>query len=112
MYLLQEDRLDQRATFIPGSKNLFPPEHVHDISFWISDDVSQELFFLTTMAFTNNCVKEIKLTEIYHDEDKHYVSFNYRMVYSRVDGPLSHLEAVELQNRLRRVLLVLGFGLK
>jgi hypothetical protein len=34
------------------------------------------------------------------------------MVYSRVDGPLSHLEAVELQNKLRRALIVLGFGLK
>lgn len=104
--------MDQRTTFIPVPINLFPPEHVHDISFWISDDVSQELFFLTTIALTKNCVKEIKLTEIYHDEDKHCLSFNYRMIYSRVDGPLSHLEAVELQNRLRRALIVLGFGLK
>ena len=99
-------------TFIPVPTNLFPPEHVHDISFWISDDVSQDLFFLTTAALAKKCVKEIKLTEIYHDEDKHCLSFNYRMVYSRVDGPLSHLEAVELQNRLRRALIVLGFGLK
>ena len=97
---------------LPVPKSLFPPEYVHDISFWIPDDVSQELFFLTTIAFTMNCVKEIKLTEIYHDEDKHCVSFNYHMVYSRVDGPLSHLEAVELQNRLRRLLILLGFGLK
>lgn len=104
--------MDQRTTCIPVPINLFPPEHVHDISFWISDDVSQELFFLTTITLTKNCVKEIKLTEIYHDEDKHCLSFNYRMIYSRVDGPLSHLEAVELQNRLRRALIVLGFGLK
>lgn len=104
--------LERRTHFSPLPINLFPCEHVHDISFWISDAVSQKLFLLTTIALTKNCVKEIKLTEIYHDEDKHCTSFNYRMMYSRVDGPLSHYEAVELQNRLRRALIVLGFGLK
>ena len=85
---------------------------MHDISFWVSHEVSQELFFFIIIALTKNCVKEVKLTEIYHDEDKHCLSFNYRMIYSRIDGPLSHLEAVELQNRLRRALIALGFGLK
>ena len=67
---------------------------------------------LVALGLTKNCVKEIKLTEIYHDENKHWLSFNYRMIYSRTDGPLSHLEAVELQNNLRRALIVLNFGLK
>ena len=112
MFFIKEVDQIEKTTFIPLPISLFPSTHVHDISFWISDNVSQELFFLTTMALTKNCVKEIKLTEIYHDEDKHMLSFNYRIIYSRVDGPLSHLEAVELQNRLRRALIVLGFGLK
>ena len=102
----------EKTTFIPTPINLFPPEHVHDISFWITDNVSQELFFFTAIALTKNCLKEIKLTEVYHEEEKHCLSFNYRMIYSRVDGPLSHFEAVDLQNRLRRALIVLGFGLK
>lgn len=92
--------------------SLFPPSYVHDISFWVSDEISQELFITAAIGLTENCVKEIKLTEVYHDEEKHWLSFNYRMIYSRPDGPLSHLEAVEFQNRLRRALIVLKFGLK
>ena len=50
--------------------------------------------------------------ERYHDKEQDLVSYNYRMSYSRCDGPLTHMQAVEMQNLLRRYLMTLGFGLK
>jgi phenylalanyl-tRNA synthetase beta subunit len=100
---------DVMPQFIPFS--LFPPIYVHDISFSLTTDTTERRFFQAIHDITGNMVSDVFFRERYIDEVKDQVSYNYRMIYCRCDGPLSHVQTVEMQNKLRLLLLDLNFQL-
>ncbi|EDO45714.1 predicted protein [Nematostella vectensis] len=85
--------------------NLYPPVFLHDISFWLSNDSTEKAFLETIFHTTQNCVCDVWFRERYRDPVSGAISYNYRMMYSRCDGALSHMQTVEIQNLLRRVLM-------
>ena len=54
----------------------------------------------------------VRLLRVLRHEESDLLSFCYRIIYSRCDGPLSHRETVELQNKLRLLLIDLNFDLR
>ncbi|XP_078370079.1 ferredoxin-fold anticodon-binding domain-containing protein 1-like [Oculina patagonica] len=101
---------DARKKFVPFS--LFPPMYIHDISFWITEHMTEQQFFQDIYETTQGCVCEVWFIERYHDTEQDKVSYNYRMAYSSCDRPLSHIQTVQMQNLLRRKLLNCDFPLK
>ena len=108
--LFQANDRSSLGTFTPFS--LYAPSYTHDISFWLTKVATEKDFFEAIFKTTQDCVVNVIFRERYHDKEQDLVSYNYRMVYSRCDGPLTHLQAVEMQNLLRRYLISRGFGLK
>ncbi|XP_022798276.1 ferredoxin-fold anticodon-binding domain-containing protein 1-like [Stylophora pistillata] len=96
--------------FVPFS--LLPPSYIHDISFWITEQMTEQQFFQDIYETTQGSVCDVWFVERYHDAEQDKVSYNYRMVYSSCDRPLSHIETVKMQNLLRRKLLDCDFPLK
>ncbi|XP_068702732.1 ferredoxin-fold anticodon-binding domain-containing protein 1-like [Montipora foliosa] len=92
--------------------SIFPPSYVHDISFWITEHMTEQQFFHDICETTQGCVCDVQFIERYHNTDQDKVSYNYRMVYSSSDKPLSHYQTVKMQNLLRRKLLSCDFHLK
>lgn len=91
---------------------LFPPTYTHDISFWITEHMTEQQFFQDMYETTQGCVHDVQFIERYHDAEQDKVSYNYRMVYSSCDRPLTHIQTVKMQNLLRRKLLNCNFQLK
>lgn len=92
--------------------SFFPPTYIHDISFWITEHMTEQQFFQDIYETTQGCVCDVQFIERYYDTKQDKVSYNYRMVYSSSDRPLTHLQTVEMQNLLRRKLLNREFHLK
>lgn len=107
---LQVNGLQDLKQFVPFS--LFPPTYIHDISFWVTEQMMEQQFFQDIYETTQGCVCDVQFIERYHDTKQDRVSYNYRMVYSSCDRPLTHLQTVKMQNLLRRKLLNCDFQLK
>lgn len=95
--------------FIPFS--LYPPVYIHDITFRLTTDATESKFFQAVHDVAGNMVSDVYCRDRYIDERKHQVSYNYRLIYCRCDGPLAHIQTVEIQNKLRLLLLDLKFHL-
>ena len=74
--------------------------------------MTEQQFFQDIYETTQGCVCDVQFIERYYDTKQDKVSYNYRMVYSSCDRPLTHLQTVEMQNLLRRKLLNCEFHLK
>lgn len=74
--------------------------------------MTEQQFFQDIYEVTLGSVCDVWFVERYHDTEQDKVSYNYRMMYSSCDRPLSHIETVKMQNLLRRKLLNCDFPLK
>ena len=103
-------QIDHQEPVIPTV--VFPLCFRHDLCFWIEDAESEELLLAAIRYVTFDCVHSVKLLRILRHEETNSLSYCYRLIYSRCDGPLSHKGTVKLQNDLRRLLLRLNFHLR
>lgn len=92
--------------------SIFPPCYIHDISFWITEHMTEQNFFKEIFETTQGCIQDVQFIERYHDTVRDKVSYNYRMIYSSSDKPLTHIQTVRMQNLLRRRLLSCHYHLK
>ena len=67
------------------------------------------------IVFRTDIFRKLRLVplfiERYYDTKRDKVSYNYRIVYSSCDRPLTHLQSAEMQNLLRKKLLNCEFQL-
>ena len=103
--------LDSKCS-LPSPEVLYPLCYRHDLCFWIKEFESEDALFAAIRHCCHDVVHSVKLLRVLRHEESDSLSFCYRIIYSRFDGPLSKRESVELQNRLRLVLIDLKFELR
>eukprot|EP00794_Sanderia_malayensis_P007194 gene7194-8000_t len=107
---LENRRLDQEMEHKPIVS--YPLCYRHDLCFWVTDSVSEELLFAAIRFYTNVTIHSVRLLKILRHEETNLLSYCYRLIYSRCDGPLSHKETVMMQNALRLALMDMKFDLR
>jgi len=84
----------------------------HDICFWLKDGNTEDQFIQSIHSITKNLVHSVRLIKVLRYDSNEVVSYCYRVLYNRLDGPLNHLHTVHLQNIIRKHLLSIGFDLR
>ena len=97
---------------LPNPKVMYPLCYRHDLCFWVKEAESEDVLLAAIRHCCGDIVHSVKLLRILRHEESGLLSFCYRMIYSRCDGPLSQKESVELQNKLRLCLIDLNFDLR
>ena len=90
----------------------FPLCFRHDLCFWLKNGNTENQLLTAILQVADDIVHSVRLIKVLHYEDSDMISYCYRIIYCRVDGPLCHLESVILQNNLRKHLLKIGFELR
>ena len=101
-----------RSCELSAPRVVYPLCYRHDLCFWVNEIESEDVILAAIRHCCNDVVHSVRLLRILRHEESKLLSFCYRIIYSRCDGPLSHNETVELQNRLRLLLLDLKFELR
>lgn len=98
----------------------YPLCHRHDFCFWLDDDVTMlkmkkrsEADLLSAVRWVcGDIIHTMRLIKLLRHEESNMVSYCYRIIYGRLDGPLDHVTCVKVQNELRLYLLRLGYALR
>ena len=96
----------------PSPTSLFPLCYRHDLCFWLSELASEQTLLTALRYLADGAIHSVRLLRILRHEETDLISYCYRIIYSRCDGPLSHKESVALQNQIRLTLLDLKFQLR
>ncbi|XP_065669350.1 ferredoxin-fold anticodon-binding domain-containing protein 1 isoform X3 [Hydra vulgaris] len=91
---------------------LYPLCYRHDLCLWLDNQHSEEELLSTILTNAHDCLYGIVLLKLLNYKESNLVSYCYRMIYSRLDGPLTHLDSVIIQNNVRLRLLEAGFKLR
>ena len=84
----------------------------HDLCFWLDEAHTEEHLLECIRLITHNLVHSVRLIKVLRHQETSCVSYCYRMIYGRLDGPMSHSDSVQLQNKLRLFLLHKGYVLR
>ncbi|XP_016116618.1 ferredoxin-fold anticodon-binding domain-containing protein 1-like, partial [Sinocyclocheilus grahami] len=85
--------------------SLYPPSYLHDISFWMEPESYDELDFHALVREAScGAVKDMALVDRFRHPHMGHASLCYRLTYQSPDQALSHIQALGLQNQLRRLL--------
>lgn len=84
----------------------------HDLCFWLDNKHTEHDLMESISLSSHNFVHSVRLIKVLRHEESNCVSYCYRMIYARLDGPLSHEDSVQLQNKLRLFLLDQGYDLR
>ncbi|XP_027703085.1 ferredoxin-fold anticodon-binding domain-containing protein 1 isoform X3 [Vombatus ursinus] len=95
--------------FIPGKVepfktfSLYPPSYVHDVSFWLDEEIGfdEVEFHTVARAVSQDMITSIQLLNRFQHPQTGRVSLCYRLTYQTCDRALSHQQAVMIQNRFR-----------
>ena len=90
----------------------FPLCFRHDLCFWLKNGNTENQLLAAIRRIAEETVHSVRLIKVLHYEDSEMISYCYRIMYCRVDGPLSHLESVNMQNKLRKYLMNIGYELR
>lgn len=61
---------------------------------------------------TRDYLHSVRLIKVLKHTETNLISYCYRMIYCRLDGPFHHEHCVGIQNELRKYLLKLEFKLR
>ena len=84
----------------------------HDLCFWLNDNHSEADLLRCVTVLCGCVVHSVRLLKVLRHVETGCTSYCYRIIYNRVDGPLSHEESVVLQNNLRLFMLHQGYMLR
>ena len=84
----------------------------HDLCFWLDGKHSENDLLTAVRYLCSDLMYAVRLLKVLRHEESDCISYCYRMLYSRVEGPLSHADTVAKQNELRWNLLDKGFQLR
>ena len=98
--------------WIPISRDLiivpsvYPPQWVHDMSFWVTDEetFNENHLLRLILDCTPDILKCVELLDVFHNEYTNQTSRCYRLVYESCDAVLSHRTAEHIQTQLREYL--------
>ncbi|XP_066926635.1 ferredoxin-fold anticodon-binding domain-containing protein 1 homolog [Clytia hemisphaerica] len=86
--------------------------HRHDLCFWLDEKHTERDLFASIRQLCGGNVHSVRLIKVLKHTESNVVSFCYRMIYRRLDGPFHHEVCVKMQNKLRLYLLTMGFSLR
>ena len=86
--------------------------HRHDLCFWLDEVHTEKDLFASIRQMCGGYVHSVRLIKVLKHTESNLVSFCYRLIYSRLDGPFHHEVCVKMQNELRLYLLKKGYSLR
>lgn len=90
----------------------FPLCYRHDLCFWLKEGNTENELLVAIRKLCGNLIHSFRLLKVLRYEDSDRISYCYRIIYNRIDGPFTHLDSVNLQNYLRKHLIGIGFELR
>lgn len=84
----------------------------HDLCFWLDENSDEQKLYNAIRWVCKDIIHSVRLLKVLRHEESGCVSYCYRIMYCRVDGPLTRQDTVLMQNNLRKLLLENGFQLR
>ena len=114
LQLLHDDHLNKQITQHKLTNTLIKHTlcYRHDLCFWLDNNHSEDDLLRCIAVLCGCVVHSVRLLKVLRHVETGCTSYCYRIIYNRVDGPLSHQESVVLQNNLRLFMLHQGYMLR